>query len=367
MQPRERRIGLLNGLILGGLALAAIIAVNADSVGAVGTVVLSLPVALLASLAIALAQLYATALAWRAMLPAPHQLSMRMIFPLRWYREVADALLPAGTLIGQAAAARLMIRRGVPADIAAATGTIGLTIEAVSQLLFTLLGVGILLALQGWRNGATLAIGLALPLATVAVLVAVQHPGLLLIVKRLCARLSRRFPRLDPAWIDDLQQALGRLHGNRAALLWATALNIAGWLLGALELYVLLQLLGHPIGLAEAIAVESLAQTLRHLGFFLPGAAGVQEAAIVGAAAVFGVPPTTALTTALVRRTREVIVAVPGLLAWRHAESRPSAAGADPDVDASSAAACPDSRVATLKAPHTHRSSAAPAARSSEG
>jgi uncharacterized membrane protein YbhN (UPF0104 family) len=53
----------------------------------------------------------------------------------------------------------------------------------------------------------------------------------------------------------------------------------------------------------------------------LPGALGVQEAAMIGAAALVGVPPELALAAALVRRTREVLTAMPGMLAWQRLEA----------------------------------------------
>ena len=69
----------------------------------------------------------------------------------------------------------------------------------------------------------------------------------------------------------------------------------------------MLGLLGHPVSLADALVIESLAQALRNAGFMLPGALAVQEGAIIGAAALVGVPPAAALAVALVRRAREVV------------------------------------------------------------
>ncbi|MFC7538930.1 hypothetical protein ACFQU2_04895 [Siccirubricoccus deserti] len=94
----------------------------------------------------------------------------------------------------------------------------------------------------------------------------------------------------------------------------------------------MLWLLGHDVTLAEALVIESLAQALRNAGFMLPGALAVQEGAIIGAAALVGVPPGLALAVALVRRAREVVISLPGLIAWQRAELRPmrSVAGAAP-------------------------------------
>jgi uncharacterized membrane protein YbhN (UPF0104 family) len=100
--------------------------------------------------------------------------------------------------------------------------------------------------------------------------------------------------------------------------------HTTSWVLGAVEIFGVLWLLGHPITLADALVVEALAQALRNVGFLLPGALAVQEGAIIGAAALVGVPASAALAVALVRRSREVVFSLPGLLAWQRAESRPS-------------------------------------------
>lgn len=319
--------GIRNGLVLGALALGVLLVLGADELGAMGSVLVGLPVALGVSLGAHLPQIVLTALAWQVLLPRARRLPVRAMLALRWYREAADALLPAGALVGQAAVVRLMRRRGVAGDLATATATVSLSLEAVSQLLFTLAGLGLLLALGNGVDGGGFAAGLGLALVTTLALVGLQYPWPLRLLRAGLARLSRRWPRLDPAFIDRLRQTLGRLHADRRSLALATALHFGAWMMGAVELMLILGLLGHPIGFAEAIVVESLAQILRNAGFLLPGAAGVQEGAILGAAAIFGVPPGTALTAALVRRTREVLVGLPGLAAWRRAEvaSAPSA------------------------------------------
>jgi len=40
-----------------------------------------------------------------------------------------------------------------------------------------------------------------------------------------------------------------------------------------------LRLMGHPIGIVEAVALESLGQVITNAGFFVPAALGVQEGA----------------------------------------------------------------------------------------
>ncbi|MFC7688471.1 lysylphosphatidylglycerol synthase domain-containing protein [Paeniroseomonas aquatica] len=133
---------------------------------------------------------------------------------------------------------------------------------------------------------------------------------------------SRRWPAIDPAWIHGLQQSILDLHADWPRLALATLWHTGSWLLGAVEIAGVLALLGHPVSLADALVIESLAQALRNVGFMLPGALAVQEGAIIGAAALVGVPPGAALAVALVRRTREVCLSLPGLIAWQRAETR---------------------------------------------
>jgi putative membrane protein len=313
------RRGVRNGVAMGLLALAAILLLNEEELPGLGRVLMELPASVAVSAAVHLPQILLTAMAWRSLLPPGSRTPAGTMTQLRWYRESANSLLPAGALVGQAAAARLLTKRGVPADVAGATATVDMTLEAVSQLVFTLVGVGLLLAGSADRAlaGVTAA-GLGIAAAgAVAMVVAQQHLSSL---ERLLAVLARRWPALRPEWIGRLQREVLRLQTDwrslAASLLW----HGAAWVLGAFEVMGVLGLLGHPVSLADALVIESLAQALRNVGFMLPGVLAVQEGAMVGAAALVGVPPAAALAAALVRRTREVAFALPGLVAWHRAE-----------------------------------------------
>jgi uncharacterized membrane protein YbhN (UPF0104 family) len=85
---------------------------------------------------------------------------------------------------------------------------------------------------------------------------------------------------------------------------------------GSAEIWLAFWLLGHPIGVAEAVMLESLGQAVRSLGFVLPGGLGAQESAIVAAGMMAGVAPDLALAVALIKRARELAYGVCGLIAW---------------------------------------------------
>jgi len=327
---RILRRGVLNGTVLGLLALLAIVLLNRDDLSGIGRVLTDLPAALAISAAVHLPQIVLTGLAWRVLITEGAVPSVAVMTALRWYREAANALLPAGALVGQTATARLLARRGVPGRVAGATATVDLTLEAVSQLFVTLAGFGLLLARGGdageggGLTGFAIA-GLCIGVASIVAMILLQRRLPLRPLEALLNRLSRRWPALRPHWIVDFQDAVLRLHEERRALAAAVLLHSVAWLLGAVEIAGVLALLGHPVSLTDALIIESLSQALRNAGFMLPGAIGVQEGAVVAVSALVGVPPAPALTTALVRRAREVLFGLPGLVAWRRSEVASSA------------------------------------------
>lgn len=329
-RPLWRRL-LGNGVLLGLLAFGAVLLLNREDLPGIGAVLLDLPAALAISAAVHLLQIIATGLAWCALFPLGMRPPRGSMVLLRWYRESANALLPAGALVGQAAAAQLLARRGVRGDIAGATATVDLTVEAVSQFAFTLLGFALLLADGEAGNMAGIAIaGIGLAALGVLGMIGAQRHLPLRWLETAMTWLSRRWPRLQPTWIGSFQSAVLRLHADRRAMAAAMAWHLLAWALGAVEIMAVLALLGHHVSFADALIIESLAQALRNAGFMLPGALGVQEGAIIGAAALVGVPAIPALAAALVRRTREVLFGLPGLLAWRRSHKRVGAAVAVP-------------------------------------
>lgn len=309
--------GLRNAALLALLALAALLLLNSGELATLPQVMASLPLAVLVSACAHVPQILFTAWAWLILLPREDRPALSRMLRLRWYREGADALLPAGSVVGQAAITRLMIRDGMPPDLAAGTATIGISLEAMGQMVFTILGLAMFLTLRGDAEVSGFLIGIAVAAGMVALLVAAQRPFALGLLRRLLLRLGR-----EAAWLDRFQAALSRLHTEHRALALALLLHTGCWLMGAIEMLLVLSLIGHPITLAEALVIEAFAQVLRNAGFLLPGAAGVQEGAIIAGGMLLGVPVGPMATAALVRRSREILVGGAGLLAWRRDELR---------------------------------------------
>ena len=71
---------------------------------------------------------------------------------------------------------------------------------------------------------------------------------------------------------------------------------------------------------ADAVLIESLMHAVRGAAFAVPGALGAQEGGLIILCAIFGVPPEAALALSLVKRLPDLILGVPGLLAWQAME-----------------------------------------------
>jgi uncharacterized membrane protein YbhN (UPF0104 family) len=80
--------------------------------------------------------------------------------------------------------------------------------------------------------------------------------------------------------------------------------------------------MGHPVSVAEALAIESLGQGSRAAAFVLPGGLGVQDGTLIAACAIFGVPADVALAMALIKRVPDLVLGIPSLVAWQALEGR---------------------------------------------
>lgn len=265
--------------------------------------------------AIHLYQLFLSALAWRLSLGGS-RLTRKNVFVARWVREGVNALLPVAQVGGQVAGATILVRRGVAPVLAVAGTVLDLTLEAASQLIYTLAAIGILLGLRGdrawfgWVGG-----GVALSAAGIGLFVAAQRFGALRLIEAGLERLAQRWPTLATWSMQGLHATLMRRQADRASVLRAVALHTSSWSIGTLEVWVALMALGHGIGLVQAFVIESLAMAARSAGFAVPGAVGVQEGGFVLVCGLFGVPAETALALSVLKRLREVLIAAPALLA----------------------------------------------------
>lgn len=272
-----------------------------------------------------LLQLLASSEAWRAATGRQHPRPGVLAFLLlRWVREGINTMLPVAQIGGEVVGAQLLHRRGLPLP-ASITGSVGdVAMGVLTQALFTLIGLGLLVALAGMSvTAAWLLAGTAALLAGAALLAAgvrygwAGRPG-----RWLSIRVRRAATRGIPG-LRGLGHAFRNLGRDRQALAQCGGLHIVSWLLGGSEVWLALHVLGKPVGFAEALAIEALGQAIRTAGFVVPGALGVAEGGYVLVCGLFGLAPDVAIALALMKRLREVAFGLPALVAWQMMEARP--------------------------------------------
>jgi glycosyltransferase 2 family protein len=145
---------------------------------------------------------------------------------------------------------------------------------------------------------------------------AVQRFGGACLVERALDALARHWPATVPASGIRLHGSLQAIYADRPAIAVAFSLHELAWLLGALETWIALRLMGMPVNAPEALILESLSQALRAAAFPVPSGLGIQEGGFIALGTLFGIPPEAALALSFVKRVPDVAIGLPGLLAW---------------------------------------------------
>jgi putative membrane protein len=313
------RFILLLGLLLGSAAIVGLVLWT--GVGDVADAVLrggdTLPWLVL----VHFGQIAACAVAWRAATVDGVVPALWRFARLRWIREAVE-LLPVMQIGGIVAAGRLLALSGPGAAVAAASTIIDVTAEVVAQAAFTLIGLALLVGRLGHTpvtGAAVTGAGLVI-IASVAFVVA-QRRGLKPI-ERMFDALAQRIGWGEEARLSGTQEAVRRAHADHGAMAVAVAGHLVAWALGAFEVWIVTRALGFELALLDALLIESLLQAVRSCAFLVPGALGVQEGALIALFALFGLPADAALALSLLKRARDLIYGVPGLIAWQFDEGR---------------------------------------------
>lgn len=264
-------------------------------------------------------------LGWFSVFPSKRRPRLADCVSLRFVREGINTLLPVAQVGGDFIGARLLTKRGVPGGLAGASMFVDLMTQALTQFLFTIAGLGILVWLVG--DGPvvrTVAGGLAIAAPALGAFYLLQRRGGQRLIQAAIARFASAREWQAIGAVDQLYANLRRLYGNRPRMTGAITLHLIGWLIGSLEVWVCLSAMGFQIGFLEAVVIESLAQAVRGAAFAIPGALGAQEGGLIALCAIFGIPAEAALGLSLVKRVADLGIGIPGLIAWHAMEAKPA-------------------------------------------
>jgi putative membrane protein len=260
---------------------------------------------------------------WGLLIPGAIVHRPGLFVGIRFIREAINCLFPVAQVGGDLVGARLLTFFGVGPGLAFASVLVDIFIQVATLLVFVIAGVGILLAISD-DHGLALAVSYGLLVAVPAI------AGFFVVLRlgasqSLAARLMQFVERREWPGVEHVTSLSKNLEGlwqRRNGLFGSLLVHGGLWVFGATEAWVALAFMGHPVTAIDAVAIESVGQAVRAAAFAMPGGLGVQDGGLVAVCALLGVPPEVALALALVKRIAELVLGVPGLLAWQALEGR---------------------------------------------
>lgn len=237
---------------------------------------------------------------------------------LRWIRDGTDGLFPVS---GEFLATRILRLRG--AILGGASVIVDLTAELLAQVLYAVLGLALLIATHpalqavGW-----VALGIGLMAVQFGGFLLAQRKGLFRLIERPLDWIRNNRRSTQTRADQTLHERVLALYAHRRAFFGSILLHLAAWVIGALEVWIGLRFMGHPLSMPKTLLLESLVTMVRSIAFFIPLGMGVQEGSYVLIGALVGLPADLALAVSLLKRARDLIKGVPALLQWQLIESR---------------------------------------------
>ena len=311
------------GVAILGLLLGTCI-VGYYGFGAVGTALIAIGwPGFFAVLVYHLGLIVLLGLAWHAVLPPPRATLPWVAVWSRMIRDSGSEVLPLSQIGGIVMGARAAIVAGMTAQLSLASTVVDVTLETLAQLVYTVLGLGLLLWLHPNASVARpIAIGLGVGVIAVFAFVMLQRRGMGLIEK-MAEKLAPRWVPADAGYKARVMHVeLHAIYKHMAGPQLGFMLHVAAWIGNGIEAWMALHFMGAPLSIPAVLTIESLLYALRSFAFFVPNAVGVQEGGYVMLGALFGLPPEIALALSLLKRARDVTIGVPALLIWQGTEGK---------------------------------------------
>jgi uncharacterized membrane protein YbhN (UPF0104 family) len=262
---------------------------------------------------IALAWIFLQSLAWAIVQSAFQPVPFLTLFRAKVMADGLNTLLPTANMGGEAARALIIkkhspLREGIPGIV------FDKTLEYLASLFY--LGAGLFLSIIYLKIPERLKISALVVLATTAVgitiLVILQFKGVFNILRK----LAKVFPK-GRKWFREEEEVLRQFDSNMRLLfshskfktLTAWLLHVISRLLGALEIYVILKVMGIPVSIIKVIFISVFVVIVNTAFFIIPGQWGTAEGANMLAAATVGYPVSAGLSVGVVRRARKIFFA----------------------------------------------------------
>jgi len=253
-------------------------------------------------------------LGWWFAFPAPGcPLHFSILFRLRLAAKTVHDLTPVFLMAGEITKIHLLRMRDLPwGPTVASVITAKITI-ILAEVLFVLIGLSAVLvevptaATHTLLTGA--GAGLVLMLIALGRTLLWQRSGLcqpLVSLGKRTGVLSEAGGGVEET-LRGIDVLLMESVGRHAVRFWSSSFwHFLGWAAGAVEVWILLALLGSPVDPVSALMIEALLLIVQGLTGFLPTNLGTLESGAIATFVWLGLPAPDALALILVRRLRQL-------------------------------------------------------------
>ena len=117
-----------------------------------------------------------------------------------------------------------------------------------------------------------------------------------------------------------IEDKLEHIYAHPSGFIKSVLIRVISSTAMAAEIWVAAWLMGSPISVVEAVTLRIVSFGVRSLAFVVWGGLGIQEGAYALLSTFVGLPPATLVAISLATRVREIVVAIPGVIAWLTSE-----------------------------------------------
>jgi len=303
---------------LAGFSFLAWLLVN-EGIGGIFTVLSLVGLNIFWIIAFRIVPLSLNAFGWRQLCAENKRARFADLVKARWLAESVNTLFPVGQVGGHILRARIIGKKIKDGNEAGATVMADFTIGLLTQIIFTILGVALLLqqAEKYAPSSSGLFIGTAVALAVLICFFFSQKAGLFgFVAHKIGLLLRKEKSAVLVGNARNLDQKIGEIYGRKNKLAACFFWRLTGWLAASGENWLFFSFAGVPITLQEAIILESISTAFRSAAFFIPGALGVQDGSLLFIGSLLGLGADNVMALALTKRLRELGVGIPGLFWW---------------------------------------------------
>lgn len=241
------------------------------------------------------------------------------LFMVRMAGEAINVTTPTAMLGGEPMKAYLLTRYEVPMVEGLASVVTAKTIMTLAQILYMVLGLSATFWLIGGTGYNVLVAFVSVGLLGFGVFLflVVQRYGLgrgLLTVADTCRIRSQRLEGYRPRLLE-LDRTIHTFYGQRRrAFVLSLGVHFVAWLMELFEVYAILYFLGVEVGWLTSFAIAAMTALIKGSVSFVPGGLGLQEGGYLVFLVALGYGEVTGITFAVIRRIREILWILIGLL-----------------------------------------------------